>query len=191
MRMPGPIGPELTAPCGSEVWTVSAQAAQGLEDPPLTTERNLGPFTSASESRCATCWSLRPEESPHPDPLLESSLLEAKCNGQMPPSANSKIPLIDSHPRGRGSQGASPPAGLEAQAGQIRYLHQDLKSSCSDEKLECITPTEGVLEKLQSASHQLDSQGLPQVSEDPRPSKEFPFSLRESGVASVAYNHST
>lgn len=42
MRTPGPISPELTAPCGSEVWTVSAQATQGPGDPPLTTERNPG-----------------------------------------------------------------------------------------------------------------------------------------------------
>lgn len=52
----------------------------------------MGSLTIARESRCATCWSLGPEESLLPDPLLRSSWLEAKCIGQTPPLANSKIP---------------------------------------------------------------------------------------------------
>ena len=79
----------------------------------------------------------------------------------MPPSANSTVPLSDSHPGGLGSQGASPPAGQESQAGQTGYLRQDLQSLCSDQRLECMVPMSDDLEKLWSDSHQLGSQGTP------------------------------
>lgn len=122
----------------------------------------MGSLTIARESRCATCWSLGPEESLLPDPLLRSSWLEAKCIGQTPPLANSKIRPPHWLSSWRTWQSRNLPfCWPESWAGQVGYLLQDLESWCHDWQLEWVMPTEGVSEAPQSCSHQLDSRGSP------------------------------
>lgn len=113
--MPRPRSPKLTVPWRLRGANGPCTGSPGTRRPTADHREEggeMGSLTIARESRCATCWSLGPEESLLPDPLLRSSWLEAKCIGQTPPLANSKIPPpIGSHPGGRGSQGTSPSAG--------------------------------------------------------------------------------
>lgn len=94
------------------------------------------------EIRCVDSLALR---NPPPTPLLKSSLPDAECDGQTPPSAHSKVPPLTLILEDLAVKVPPLQLGEECQAGQIGCWLRDLESPCSDWKLGCTLPTRGVL----------------------------------------------